>query len=117
MPTPVAVGVSAKPRVVLRAVSVPAMERMPLANDPVAEAAVVAVPSTRNVTGPAGLAGAGVVGAVVDVPGVVVGVSANDPNQVRNGPFRTVVESVVYQRTSSGPSDASCPFRPVSNSA
>ena len=79
MPTPAADGATAKPKVVLLAVSVPAIERMPAANDPTAEPAAVAVPSTRNVRGLAGVVGAGVVGTgvvgtVVEVGGVVVGV-------------------------------------------
>lgn len=75
MPTPAAVGVRAKPIVVLRDVSVPPIERMPFANEPVADVAEVTAPSTRNVTGLVGAGGTGVVvGVVGGVDGVATGV-------------------------------------------
>lgn len=75
MPTPAAVGVSAKPIVVLLEVSVAPIERMPFASDAVADVAAVEVPSTRNVTGLAcDVGGVGVVGVGVAGPGVAVGV-------------------------------------------
>jgi len=105
VPTPAAVGVTAKPKVVLLAVSVPAIERMPFANDPTAEPAAIAVPSTRNVSGlagvaGAGVAGAGVVGAVVDVAGGVVGVGETGVETLPPPPPHATAPAATRQITS-----------------
>jgi hypothetical protein len=69
VPVPAAVGVSAKPRVVLREGSVPPIDRMPFVKAAVIDVAVALAPSTLNVSVlPAlGVFGAGLVGVAGDV--------------------------------------------------